>query len=44
MNKINSKRMKRLIGLNGMMLMALDVLISSCGGKKSSNFVSSKTG
>ena len=36
--------MNRLFGFNGFLLLGLIVVLSSCGGKKSSNLVSSKTG
>ena len=36
--------MKRLLGLNGLVLVSALALLSSCGGSKSSNLVSSKTG
>ena len=36
--------MKRLLGLNGMLLLSAVILATSCGTKKSSNLVSSKTG
>ena len=36
--------MKRLLGLNGLILFAAVALLSSCGENKSSNLVSSKTG
>lgn len=36
--------MKRLLGLNGFLLFAGIAVLSSCGGQKSSNLVSSKTG
>lgn len=36
--------MKRLFGIHGIMLLSAVVIISSCGTKKSSNLVSSKTG
>ena len=36
--------MKRLLGLNGFLLLAGIAVLSSCGGQKSSNLVSSKTG
>lgn len=36
--------MKRLLGINGLFLLGAIALFTSCGGKKSSNLVSSKTG
>ena len=36
--------MNRLLGFNGFLLLTVVVFLSSCGGKKSSNLVSSKTG
>ena len=36
--------MKRLLGLNGLVLVSALALLASCGGSKSSNLVSSKTG
>ncbi len=36
--------MNRLVGFNGLLLLAVVAFLSSCGGKKSSNLVSSKTG
>jgi len=36
--------MNRLLGFNGFLLLAAVAVMSSCGGKKSSNLVSSKTG
>ncbi|MBL7774223.1 MAG: SUMF1/EgtB/PvdO family nonheme iron enzyme [Chitinophagaceae bacterium] len=36
--------MKRIFGIHGLILLSAVVLISSCGTKKSSNLVSSKTG
>lgn len=36
--------MKRLLGLNGLLLLSMVILVTSCGSKKSSNLVSSKTG
>lgn len=36
--------MKRLLGFNGLILLSVVLFMSSCGSKKSSNLVSSKTG
>ncbi len=36
--------MKRLLGFNGFVLLSVVLFVSSCGSKKSSNLVSSKTG
>lgn len=36
--------MKRLIGFNGLLFLTVAIMVSSCGSKKSSNLVSSKTG
>ena len=36
--------MKRLLGINGLLLLSAIAIFTSCGSKKSSNLVSSKTG